>query len=391
MGMKLYSQEMTMKEGNILFSPFSIQSALSMVALGSKGSTCEQLMQFVGDKKEIKEKEDLKTVVGGATSSMKSKDGYIIESANAVFLQENFKILKSYKDDMEQHLGATISNIDYSNPKIAAETINKYVEDKTRNKIKDLVPESSIIPGLTKLILVNALYFKGLWDNQFKKECTRKETFYITKENHVKTDFMFQEEKQFVGKYKDKTIVALPYQGKRFVMYLFVPHIIREKDLFFRHSDDQENQEKNEEDISVLEADIINNPDDLADALNINKFPKKKVSLMLPRFKIEATMNLKTNLINNGVTDAFSQGKADLSDMSDQDSLYISDAVHKAFIEVNEEGSEAAAATAMMVGLTSIGAGPLPARFDRPFLFFIKDEETDVILFQARVADPTKS
>lgn len=135
---------------------------------------------------------------------------------------------------------------------------------------------------------------------------------------------------------------------------------------------------------------MFSNPEDLADALNINKYRKKKVSLLLPKFKIEATMDLKTNLINNGVTDAFSQ-TADLSGMTGQSGLFVSDAVHKAFIEVNEEGSEAAAATAMMVNLTSIGAGPLPAHFDKPFLFFIKDEQTDVILFQARVVDPTKS
>jgi len=145
-----------------------------------------------------------------------------------------------------------------------------------------------------------------------------------------------------------------------------------------------------EDPLSVLEEVIINDPEGLSEALDLKKFDEIKVDLRIPKFKIEASMPLKENLENLGVITPFSMSDADFSGINGDKDLYLSDVLHKAFLEVNEEGSEAAAATAVIIATRMMTAPPPAMHFDRPFVFFIKDELTGLVLFQGRVVDPTK-
>jgi len=390
-GMKLYKEEKQKKEGNLLFSPFSIQSALGMVAMGSKSSTMDQLMDFVGGKKAqeelryIQNLHELKTQLGRALQTIESSANYTIETANSLFVQEDYELLNTLVTDLKDNFGANISITDYTKPEAAAELINTFVAEKTHEKIKNLINANSLDDN-TKMVLVNALYFKGMWKEYFDKQQTSKQTFHLTADKSVETDFMFQKEDMKVGRYKERTIVALPYSGDRFVMYLFIPHNIKEESYF----DEPEQDNGPEEELSVLENDMVEDSTGITEALDINKFYSRKVELLLPKFKIESTMELKDNLENLGVKDAFSFEKADLSGISGKRDLVLSDAIHKAFIEVNEEGTEAAAATGLMAVARMLGPMPVQAHFNRPFVFFIKDQKTGMILFQGRVADPTQ-
>jgi len=387
-GMKLYKEEMQKNPGNLLFSPFSIQTALSMASLGSRGSTLDQFMGFFSDSPKgggiIKDLQTMKTLFGSALPAFHSNKNFTIEAANSMFVQEDYDILDDMVSDLGKYFETSISTTNYSQPKNAADLINHWVEEKTRNKIKNLVPAESLIP-LTKMVLVNALYFKGLWENVFDKGQTRTDDFHISDTKTVDAEFMHQTEELKIGSFKDNTIVALPYAGKRFVMYLFVPHKTGSASNGFFMSEPEENNP--DEPLSVLEDVLVSDPEGLAEALDLEKFEEVKVDLLIPKFKIEASMSLKENLEQLGVTAPFSRWEADFSGISGIPDLYISDALHKAFLEVNEEGSEAAAATAIIF----VERSPSPAmHFDRPFIFFIKDELTGIVLFQGRVVDPTQ-
>jgi len=392
-GMKLYKEEKQKKEGNLLFSPLSIQSALGMVTLGSKGSTMNQLMDLIGGKKSeeelryIQNIQTLKNQLGKALSTMESNANFTIESANSIFVQEDYKLMEDLVSDLQDNFKAKIGPMDYTKPKVAADIINKFVKDKTHEKIMNLISPDSLGTD-TKMVLVNALYFKGLWKEYFDQQETKQHTFHLTDDKSIQTDFMHQKEDLHVGKYKNKTIVALPYSGDRFVMYLFIPHFIKDDEMFFVESEEDNNAE---EALSVLENAMVDDSAGIIEALDISKFDQRKVDLLLPKFKIESTMELKENLEDLGVTDAFSIKDADLSGISGTRDLFLSDAIHKAFIEVSEEGTEAAAATGLMAVARMLGPLPVRAHFDRPFVFFIKDQKTGIILFQGRVVDPSKN
>jgi serine protease inhibitor len=224
-GIKLYNEEKKKKAGNLLFSPFSIQSALSLLALGSKGSTLNQIMDLVGGN-NIESLQELKSQFGRALSTIKSSDQYTIESVNSLFVQENYKLKQSFVTDLKDNFGADIRTTNYAKPKAAADLINTYVEKKTHGKILDLI-SPSILGADTKIVLINALYFKGMWKQPFDKKKTSKQVFHLTDKKSIEIDFMNQEGDMKVGSYQGRTIVALPYTGDRFVMYLFIPHNIK--------------------------------------------------------------------------------------------------------------------------------------------------------------------
>jgi len=394
-GMQLYEEERKKKEGNLLFSPFSIQTALSMVTLGSKGSSLEQLMGFVSNANSIsdsmalaKQLVDMKQMFGKAMPAFHSNNNFSIELANSVFVQEETPIEAGLVSDLSKYFQSSVSFTDYKKPEKAVDLINGWIEENTKDKIKNLVSTDSINVD-TKMVLANALYFKGLWSNFFEKEDTRKQDFHVTDEKTVEAEFMHLKKQLMVGSFKEQTVLGLPYAGDRFVMYLFLPHKLSEERNFF--GEEEENKDdKEEEPLSVVEDMLVEDPEGLAEALNLEKFYKKKVDLLLPRFKLEETMALKENLIKLGVKAPFSADQADLSGLTGQRDLFLTDAIHKAFLEVNEEGSEGAAATAL-VAMSRMLPPPTPKlHFDRPFVFFIKDTLTGLVLFQGRVTDPTQ-
>jgi len=390
LGMKLYGEEIKKNDGNLLFSPYSIQSALAMVGMGAKGPTLTQMMDLYRGSGPTKSMEldvmDMTRMLGAALPTLQSTENLTIEAANSVFLDKNYEILDTMKTGLNDYFKTSIMQTEYSNPQKAVDLINTWVGEKTRQKIKELVSTDSINTD-TKMVLVNALYFKGLWATQFDKEVTVKDTFYVDDTKTVEADFMIQKKKLKVGRYQEHTFVALPYSGDRFVMYLFIPHNVsdfKSRDFFFNAM-----EETVDGPLSILEKLLVGNPYVLADSLNLKDMEEVEVNVRLPRFKIEAALPLKEDLERLGVSAIFSAVDADLSNISGNRDLFLADALHKAYLEVTEEGSEGGAATALVAQARSFGPPALQANFNRPFMFFIKDDKTGLIIFQGRMVDPT--
>ena len=277
---------------------------------------------------------------------------------------------EKYLSSTKEHYLAEPIATDFSKEEEARTSINKWVEDQTNSKIKDLIAKNAL-NSLTKLVLVNAIHFKGDWDIKFQKDNTYKGDFHVSNDKVVQADLMFSNEKYPYLPLKELKAEALeiPYKGQRLSMVLLLP----KKDSSLKDLE------------TALEKTDINEI--------LNKMPRpgrSKVELTLPKFKIESQLELVDNLKAMGITDMFDETKADFSDMTGgvNKGLYVSKVVQKAFIEVNEDGAEAAAATA---GIMMMRAMVIVPSFtcDRPFMFMIRDNLTGVTLFSGHVTDPT--
>lgn len=242
-------------------------------------------------------------------------------------------------------------------------TINRWVEEKTENKIVDLIGPGVLDP-LTRLVLTNAIYFKGQWDQPFNPEQTREGPFYLSDGKQAAVPFMRQIERFKYGETSNAQVLELPYSGNELAMTILLP--------------------KPDSSVSKLEAAM---EEDGVESILEALWPTR-VDVRIPRFKFDAELSLGGCLQQLGVTDAFNDSAADFSGMSDT-FLYITHVLHKAFIEVNEEGTEAAAATGIVVGVTSVPVdSPKVFIANRPFMFLIRDLGTGSILFMGRMTDP---
>ncbi|XP_046284185.1 serpin B4-like [Marmota monax] len=370
------------KDGdNVFYSPVSILSALAMLDLGARGDTALQ-MEKVLHFNEITEKATKKATAPHAgesgnvhheiqkflTELNKPSDAYNLKIVNRVYGEKEFQFLQEYLDGIKKFYLATVESLDFKNaPEESRKKINSWVESQTNEKIKDLFPSGSI-DQTTRLVLVNAVYFKGLWDKEFKKELTTEAKFWQNK-NVSKSVQMMAKSGHFNFAFLEDVqakILEIPYKGNHLSMVLLLPN---EADGL-QELEDKLTAEKLMEWTSPESMEMTN------------------VNVCLPRFKVEETYNLKTMLSAMGMEDVFCPQKADLSGMTGTQGLSVSKVVHKSFVEVNEEGTEAAAATGIVVKPTS---APMPAisfYCDHPFLFFIKQNKTDSILFFGRVSSP---
>merc|ERR1712227_802726 len=333
-------------DGNLLFSPFSASVALSLVAAGAKADTLQQLTSGLHLK-------DLKSAGEGyhqVIPALRTNDNFTMETGNAAFVHKDYEILSSYRETLHTKFHTDISSVDFSVSDVAAETINSWVSDMTNKKIQQLV-EKNMIDATTRLILVNALYFKGDWDKQFDVKKTRSEEFSVSENKKV-----------------DVKMIELPYKGDRVVMQIVLPN---------KHSGLSDVQKKLEE-----------------GNVDLNKVfqqeqRKIKIDLKLPKFKLSQSHDLSSVLQDLGMKDMFVAGKADFSGMDGSRNLYVGFVKQDVFVEVNEEGSEAAAATGVGLMLRSMPLPPEQFHVDHPFMFYLRDKLTGMLLFQARVSDPT--
>jgi serpin B len=301
-------------------------------------------------------------------NALQEAEGVALLSANSLWPQKG-EILDDYLALIENHYDALVEPVDYTDDdarEAARERINSWVADRTREKIQDLAPPG-ILDALTQLVLVNAVYFKGDWSMPFEEAATAEAPFHLTTESQISVPMMQQEDRFGYAETEDLQILELPYGNGDLSMLLVLPRDIGG--------------------LEALEARLD------IDALSLwrMRMRRQKVKVHLPRFKLSDAFRLDETLKGMGMTAPFSPEKANFAGIDGhEDRLYITAALHKAFVEVNEAGTEAAAATAVVVGARSIAlpeAVPV-FRADHPFLFLIQEKQTGAVLFMGRVADP---
>jgi serpin B len=356
------------KPGNLFFSPYSISTALAMTYAGAGGSTKDQMAATLHFTTSIPEAQFHKLF--GQLVEMLNKQGqkgdYQLFAANALWLQKDYQFLPVYLKQVKSSYDAAFEDVDFiKETEPARRKINQWVEEKTNQKIKDLIPKDAL-DAMTRLVLTNAIYFKGDWAVQFPKDNTKDTPFYINKNDTLNVPMMYHKEKFKFADCGEVLLLELPYQGQSLSMLVLLP--------------------KKVDGIGELEKTLS------AEQVRLwqKKMFRREVMVYLPRFKMTSEFALADTLKDMGMTDAFSDA-ADFSGMAKTDPLFISAVVHKAFVEVNEKGTEAAAATGITVGLTAMPAPPPMFCADHPFIFMIQDNSTNSILFIGRVADPTQT
>ncbi|XP_023418883.1 serpin B9-like isoform X2 [Cavia porcellus] len=352
-------------EHNVFCSPVSISSALAMVLLGAKGSTAAQMVQALG----LSSVEDPH---GGFQSLLPQvhKPGapYSLSIANRLFGEESCEFLPSFQESCVRFYQAELEPLSFATaPERSRKHINAWVSRKTEGKIPELLAKNSIDEE-SRLVLINAVYFKGKWDEQFDKSCTRKMPFKINQKEQRPVQMMFQEGKfpwAHVSEVRAQ-VLELPYEGQELSMVLVLPD--------------------EGVDLSTVEKSLTF--EKLQTWTSPEQMKQTEVEVFLPRFKLQEDYDMGAVLQVLGVVDAFQMGKADLSGMVVDSELCLSKFVHRSVVEVNEEGTEAAAATAVMV-IPGCCLKSLPVFCaDHPFLFFIRHSATHSLLFCGRFASP---
>jgi serpin B len=359
-------------DGNLFFSPYSVSDALAMTYTGARGETAGEMATVLhfptaseaGEPADLRER--VATAFGeldGRFAADREDRGYSLHVANALWGQRGHAFLESYIRFVERHFGAPLTLVDFAGDTEQARlTINAWVEERTRGRILDLIPPGSLVPS-TVLVLTNAIYFKGDWATKFDPEGTREAEFHGL--GGAKTVRMMSRKGEY-GYFEDEEaqVLELPYRGDELSMVVLLPRVEGPAGL------------------EALERALT--PERLGGW--IVGLHKREVTVAIPRFAMTwGTEDLKGALEALGMERAFEPGRADFSGMSEDPSLFIGYVLHKAFIEVNEEGTEAAAATA--VGMLKASLESLSFRADRPFVFLIRDRGTGSILFLGRVTD----
>ncbi len=362
--LELYSNISKKEKGNIFFSPFSISSAFAMVYEGANGKTAQEL-NSVFHFQEISSKrwKNWELILNGINKKSKT---YELFTANALWIQEGFKILPEYKKVIENYYKGSVSNLDFAGKTENARLeINRWVEERTNKKIKNLFYPGSL-NQLTKMVLTNVIYFKGEWLKQFDKNETRDEDFRVGKERIVKVPMMRitgQNARFNYAEIEKLQIIEMDYKGEKLSMIVLLP----------------------EEDIEKLEKSLTE--ENLRNWLK--ELREERVDVFFPKFKLNKKYILNENIKDMGAPSAFTPGEADFSKIDGTRKLFIQIAVHQAFVEVNEEGTTAGGATGIGIGVTAVPVKKV-FRADHPFIFLIREKGSGNILFIGNVYDPTE-
>jgi len=371
------------RKGNLFFSPYSISTALAMTYAGAKGETEKQMatvlhfptLRMVDSQASGESAIEKKTLTQEqfAQSFAKvikdlnargEKGNYQLWVANALWGQQGYGFLKEFLALMENNYGGQFFEVDFAGATEATrQKINAWIEKKTNNKIKDMI-QKGVLNSMTRLVLTNAIYFKGNWASQFNKALTKDAPFTLLNGEKLDVPMMHQKAKFGYMQTDEIQVLELPYVDDELSMIILLP--------------------KQVEGLGGLE-ETLNN-ENLSQWLS--KIRKREVSVYVPRFEMTSQFSLASVLESMGIKDAFSR-EADFSGMTGERDLYISAVIHKAYVDVNEEGTEATAATAVAMKMTAIGPSQtLIFRADHPFVFLIRDNQTGSILFMGRVANP---
>ena len=358
--------------GNIFFSPYSIAAAYAMLYEGAKGQTADEIRAvFHFPQNDTARRANFAYLYNRLNLD---NQGYTLNTADAAWVQEDYPILKEYLDIVKDYYMGNATNLDFKKATEAArQTINKWVEDHTGGRIKELVKPDEI-DSYTAFVLTNAIYFKGDWQIQFDSAKTAQKDFHLASGATVKVPMMAMDSKDAKFNFLDRTnqgyqedqlkLLELPYKGENVSMFFLLPK---------------------DNDLSALERSLT--PEKLSNWQNAME-KEGGLDIQLPKFKMDCRYDLKKILKEMGMPSAFSSTDADFSGIDgNHNNIYISSSAHQANIEVNEKGTEAAAAT----HVTGTYAGISPSFVaDHPFIFLIQDKATGTILFMGRVSDPTK-
>ncbi|XP_023753475.1 serpin-ZX [Lactuca sativa] len=358
---------------NTVFSPLSIHVVLSLVAAGSNGQTLDQLLSFLKTK-SIDDVNSLSSqLVSLVFADGSPSGGPRLSFANGVWVEQTLSLKPSFKQVVDTVYNAASNQVDFQTKAIeVANDVNLWAEKQTGGLIKEILP-SNAVDSTTKLIFANAVYFKGSWSEKFDPSKTKDHDFHLIDGSKVQVPFMTSKKKQFVRSYDGFKVLGLPYlQGedkRRFSMYFFLP--------------DEKNGLP-----SLLQK--MGSESDFLD----RHVPRQKVEIgefLIPKFKISYGFEASEMLKELGLVLPFSggEGLTEMVESSMGKNLYVSSIHHKSFVEVNEEGTEAAAASAAVVMLRSLMTGDkIDFVADHPFVFVIREDMTGVVLFMGQIVDP---
>ncbi|XP_047199059.1 leukocyte elastase inhibitor-like isoform X2 [Hippoglossus stenolepis] len=358
--------------GNMFFSPLSISSALAMVYLGARGDTAAQMEKALIFSSGEEFHAEFKKLIADINSPSAS---YILKTANRLYGEKTAKFLPQFLEATCKYYQSGLKTVDFIRAAEASRVeINTWVEQQTENKIKDLLKPRTV-SAVTKLVLVNAIYFKGNWMNRFDKAQTKEMPFKVSQNESKPVQMMYQKMNLHCNYDPDHAlqILELPYEKDELSMLILLPK---------RSTDGSDPLLKLEKEVTLERLKEWTNKK--------NNDDKSYVHVHLPKFKLEEDYELNEPLSKLGMTDAFCASKADLSGMNGKRDLFLSKVVHKAVVEVNEEGTEAAADAATGAVVTNTCCGLKEEHFtaDHPFLFYITHNKTQTILFLGRFSSP---
>ncbi len=364
-------QELRGEEGNLFYSPYSISLALAMTYAGARGETEQQMadtLHFIlaqDDLHRAFNALDIELASRGEGAQGKDGEGFRLNIVNAIWGQKDYQFLTEFLDTLAENYGAGLRVLDFIRaPEESRITINEWVSDQTEERINDLIPKGAI-DFLTRLVLTNAIYFNAAWQYPFEESDTRDGTFYLLDGSQITVPMMRQTEKFGYAEGDGYQVVELPYDGRELAMVILLPRP-GQFEAFEGSLDSQQ--------VAAM----------------IQDLEHRRVVLTMPKFEFESEFSLKLTLAAMGMPVAFSDG-ADFSGMTGNRELFISDVIHKSFVSVDEAGTEAAAATAVIMEATALPIGePVEVNLDRPFLFLIRDIDTGAVLFVGRVANPAE-
>ena len=388
---ELYAQVAAGEEDNVFFSPSSIHTALAMTYAGAQSATADQMhaalslpademMAHVEQEEPpmrgtyfVAEPWDPNRLHGAyqellAALAPEENAGYELLVANALWGQEGYPWVEAFQTTLRDSYGAGWREVNFERDADAAgQAINAWVEEQTHDRIADLVPEGTL-DELTRLVLVNAIYFKGAWAMPFDAEDTSDEPFHLSADETVDVPTMFQVEDFDYTETGLAQVLRMPYVDEELSMIVFLPTAV--------------------DGLAEVEAWLTATGPDEA----LGRLREQEVVVFLPTFRLEWQASLVEALTAMGMVDAFDTNQADFTGMSEearQRGLHVADVLHKAFVDVNEEGTEAAAATAVVMADRGLPMDPPPEfRADHPFVFAIRHEPTGLILFIGRVMNP---
>ncbi len=356
------------KQGNLFFSPASISTALAMTYAGARGQTAEQMAKVLHFQLDPKRLHPAFAALLWEMQGQGKPSGCQLSIANALWGYKDTHFLPEFLQETNDNYGAALQQVDFAKAEDARRTINGWIAQHTADKIRDLLEPGDVTPE-TRLVLTNAIYFKGDWLRPFKGNDTHNQPFHVTKTKDESVSMMHQTGQflHFADEEKTFQLLEMPYKDSELSMALLLPAQV----------DGLAQLEKK------LDAELL--------AKWLEKAEPTKVQLTLPKFTMRTRLPLADRLKAMGMTAVFRPEEADLTGMThDKPPLYVSEVIHEAWVDVNEKGTEAAAATAVIArgGAAPVQEKLIVFRADHPFLFLIRDTRSESILFLGRMSNP---